>query len=225
MAVIFVTGVPENDEEQQLILEESREFGDILQVDLAGDYRSQSYKGLSVSALSWINSHCQDVPWTLRADDDVLIDVSSLTTNLQHFHVNKTDHFYCSTRQGEAVKGGEVSVSREEPPTSGYPGSCSGQVWVLSTKAIPRLLKASEGDSLPGVDDDVDITAVLAEKANLTISGDPDGFRSNRIGDPDSFRSNRIREEDNSINDALVKIKGDRRYYWQKIVNKYKNKP
>ncbi|XP_066976819.1 beta-1,3-galactosyltransferase 2-like [Macrobrachium rosenbergii] len=207
MAVTFVVGLPENNEEQQLILEESREFRDILQVDLADDYRSQSYKGLS--ALSWINVRCQDVPWTLRADENVLIDVFSLSTNLRSFDVNKTDHFYCSTRRSEAVKE-ELSASTEEYPTAGYPVFCAGKVWLLPTKAIPRLLRASEGISLPGVDD-VYITGVLAEEANLT-----------RFGGPDSLGSNRLKAEDTGINNVLVRIKGDLRYYWQKIVHKYK---
>ncbi|XP_068220473.1 beta-1,3-galactosyltransferase 2-like [Palaemon carinicauda] len=209
IAVIFVVGLPKNDEERKLILHESRVYKDILQVDLSEDYHLLSYKGLS--ALSWISHHCQHVPWTLHADDDVLVDIFLLTMNLRSYDIKTTDHFYCNAMYSKAMREGKWAVSYEEYPAVQYPVFCSGGMWVLPTKVIPRLLKASEEVPFLWVDDAY-VTGVLAERANVSRHGDPDGYGSDII-----------RTKDIGIYHAWHSIKGDRKYWWKKIVRIYAN--
>lgn len=83
----FLVGKTKNRKIQSKIEEESHAYGDIIQVDIKDAYKSLPLK--TVAYLSWVNKFCQKVPFILKIDDDVFINVYNLATILHSLPPNK----------------------------------------------------------------------------------------------------------------------------------------
>ncbi|ROT85190.1 putative galactosyltransferase [Penaeus vannamei] len=106
------------------------------------------------------------VPWTLHADDDILIDVFALAKVLQSVDANSTEKFLCHSGTSPVLRKGKWSVDVAEYPALEYPYYCAGGMWILQTKQIPRLLEASKVAPFLWVDD-VYICGILREHAGI----------------------------------------------------------
>ncbi|ROT70701.1 hypothetical protein C7M84_011000 [Penaeus vannamei] len=168
IAAVFMVGRAKNQRERQIVQEESQRYHDIVQGDYVDHYRQLSLKALS--SLAWVQHHCPQVPWTLHADDDVFIDVFLLKSILEDFRAETTKAFLCNSEWSLAQRAGRWAVSRDEYRNNEYPVFCTGAAWVLPTRLLPRLLRASQTAPFLWVDD-VYITGVLAEHAGVTHLG------------------------------------------------------
>jgi hypothetical protein len=74
----FVVGSPANKEIQIQIETESKQYGDILQIDIMDSYENLTMK--VVGLLKWVNDHCSQVDFILKVDDDVYVNVKNLET-------------------------------------------------------------------------------------------------------------------------------------------------
>ena len=74
----FVVGQTNYSIVQKMIEEESKNYGDILQVEMNDSYRNLTRK--SVSILNWVNSNCAHVDFVMKVDDDVYVNVHNLAT-------------------------------------------------------------------------------------------------------------------------------------------------
>ncbi|XP_063611798.1 beta-1,3-galactosyltransferase 5-like [Penaeus indicus] len=164
LAAVFVVGRPETEKEAMIVREESQRYHDIIQIDYKDEYRLLAYKALA--SLSWITQHCQQVPWTLHSDDDILIDVFGLAKVLQSVDANSTEKFLCHSGTGPVLRKGKWSVDEAEYPASKYPTYCAGGMWILQTKQIPRLLEASKVAPFIWVDD-VYVCGILRTYAGI----------------------------------------------------------
>ncbi|ROT78671.1 hypothetical protein C7M84_002602 [Penaeus vannamei] len=152
MATVFVVGRAKTEEEAKIVREESQRYHDIIQMDHEDDYRLLTYK--SLASLSWVAQRCQQVPWTLHSDDDIIIDVFGWAKVLQSVDANSKDKFLCNIMTGgKVLREGRWSVDLAEYPASEYPYYCSGGMWILQTKQIPRLLEASKVEPFLWVED------------------------------------------------------------------------
>ena len=69
----FVVGQTSHSIVQTMIEEESKNNGDILQVEMDDTYRNLTRK--SVSILNWVNSNCAHADFVMKVDDDVYVNV------------------------------------------------------------------------------------------------------------------------------------------------------
>ncbi|KAK8381318.1 hypothetical protein O3P69_018422 [Scylla paramamosain] len=168
MVVVFMVGRPRNRMEQVLIQKESSFHHDIVQGDYADHYHLLSYKALS--SLRWITKNCAHVPWTLHADDDVLVDTFFLRQFIQGQERSQDrDKLHCKELVGEKVhRKGKWGVLPSELAATHYPPYCQGFLWLLPTAQVPKLLQASAYVNFLWVDDAY-ITGFLAIKANISI--------------------------------------------------------
>lgn len=134
------------------------------QIDYKDEYRLLVYKALA--SLNWVMLRCMQVPWTLHADDDILIDVFALAKVLQSVDANSTEKFLCHSGTSPVLRKGKWSVDVAEYPALEYPYYCAGGMWILQTKQIPRLLEASKVAPFLWVDD-VYICGILREHAGI----------------------------------------------------------
>ncbi|XP_076042310.1 uncharacterized protein LOC143026181 [Oratosquilla oratoria] len=208
MAVVFVVGRPKNQEEERIVQEESRLHGDLVQGDFEDERMFLSYKALT--AMIWISRHCSRVPWTLHADDNVLIDpflLKAKITDIQTMGV--VDHFYCHIFNNmQVAREGEWRVAPEDFSKEFYPTYCSGSMWFVPTPVVPRLLEASRTADFVWVDDAY-LTGIVAEKAGV-------GHTQAKFNSLWEFQS--IKYED--VDKKLVWIPAylEREFWWRKIV-------
>lgn len=135
------------------------------QGDYDDDYHLLTYKGLT--ALAWIAEHCGRVPWTLHSDDDTFIDIFTYMERLKALDETSKDRFICNHKEEPVLRTGRWKVNEWEFPDAEYPTYCSGGVWFLRTKLVPRLLDACRIVPFLWVDD-VYITGLLAQAANVS---------------------------------------------------------
>ncbi|KAK8381631.1 hypothetical protein O3P69_018616 [Scylla paramamosain] len=124
MAVVFMVGRAKNTQEKNIVRRESDLYHDIVQGDYGDHYHLLTYK--SLSALYWINKHCAHVPWTLHADDDLLID----THVLQNFHRGVRQQH---RQEQPALQTAEDAARGQEGPLESYAKG-------VSCQTIPALL-------------------------------------------------------------------------------------
>lgn len=166
MAVVFMVGQAKNKYEEIILSEESHRYHDIVQGNYSDTYHMLSYKALS--SLNWLTHHCSHVPWTIHADDDVLIDVFLMQKFLKN---NGTqDSFFCYPWDKSSVRRhGKWCVRSNEYPEDMYPIYCAGGAWMVATPLVPRLLDAAGRVPIMWVDD-VYLTGLLSKNAGIPIS-------------------------------------------------------
>ncbi|GIY37661.1 lactosylceramide 1,3-N-acetyl-beta-D-glucosaminyltransferase, partial [Caerostris extrusa] len=91
MRLGFVLGTTSNSTEEDLIMNESEIFGDIIQADFQDTYRNLTTK--SVLMLKWVSKHCAHAQYFLKADDDTFVNIHVLTDILQKPPFTEQDKF------------------------------------------------------------------------------------------------------------------------------------
>ena len=76
----FILGQTSNQTAQKEIEEESKIYGDILQVKMDDTYRNLTLK--TVSILNWVNSNYAHADFAIKIDDDVYVNVRNFATVL-----------------------------------------------------------------------------------------------------------------------------------------------
>lgn len=166
MVVVFMVGLAKDDKEREIVQRESELYHDIVQGDYGDHYHLLTYKALS--SLYWVTRHCPHVPWTLHADDDVLLDTFVLRELLQPLSNSSDKHkIHCKMIRGRNVRRkGRWKVTKRERKENKYPPYCQGPIWFINTEQVPRLLLASLSVDFLWVDDAY-ITGILAKEANI----------------------------------------------------------
>ena len=173
-------------------------------------YHTLSYKGLA--SLNWITQHCSHVPWTIHADDDVLLDVFFLKTFLEN---NGTQNsLMCHVWDNSPVRRyGKWCVRPNEFPEDIYPTYCSGGAWIIATSLARRLLDAATRVPVMWVDD-VYLTGILSKNAGIPIASLKKTVR--RYG---------IDEEDLGKTMIWFEIQKPRTEWWYKLLNHHSYVP
>lgn len=81
LSLFFITGSPENNLTQQRLLQESREYSDIIQADFKDSYLNRTLK--VISFLSWMNQFCPRMTFVMKIEDDVFLNVQILLHELR----------------------------------------------------------------------------------------------------------------------------------------------
>lgn len=186
MVVVFMVGRAKNDQEREIVRRESELYHDIVQGDYGDHYHLLTYKALS--SLYWITRNCAHVPWTLHADDDLLIDTFILQKFMQNItETPEEDKLHCSMAwHASVLRRGKWKVSRRELKAKKYPPYCQGFIWFVNTRQVFRMLEASASVNYLWVDD-VYITGYLAKEVNMGFSDikdyiNRDIFNTTKVG-------------------------------------------
>lgn len=102
----FIVGLTEGDDGiQKRIEEESKTYGDILQIEMIDDYYNLTLK--VVGLLNWINDHCSRVDYVLKVDDDVYVNTWNFVEVMNN--LNSSEHsMYGSFAEGLPNRGGFI---------------------------------------------------------------------------------------------------------------------
>lgn len=127
--VVFLIGEPENITVYNKVLEESNQYGDIVQGNFVDVYRNMTYK--HVMGLKWVVHHCPTAKYVLKTDDDVLVN----SHEMRHFLAKELspwgarDLIVCQVLEHALAQRAERSkwkVTTEEYPEQYYPTYCAG---------------------------------------------------------------------------------------------------
>ncbi|XP_011309388.1 beta-1,3-galactosyltransferase 5 isoform X2 [Fopius arisanus] len=169
MIVLFLIGV--TDQYKSDVIEEDRQYGDIIQGNFLDAYRNMTYK--HVMALKWATYHCPSAKYILKLDDDVFVNIPAmvdfLKRGLSPWGARRL--ILCDPLSTAAVKRSWRSkwrVSPQEYPGRHYPAYCAGWAVLYSPDSVFLLYREAQREPYFWIDD-VHITDDLIVLANLSV--------------------------------------------------------
>ena len=166
LATVFMVGNPKDEKENNILTSESLKYHDIVQGNYTDAYKNLTYKALN--ALLWIIKNCPYVPWTMHADDDIMVNTNYLVKYIENDENYEKDSFHCNVHyKSKVLRKGKWKVFKKEYSKKMYPPYCLGPFWLVPTRILPNLLHAALNSKFLWVDD-VYLTGILAKSANIS---------------------------------------------------------
>ena len=165
MKIIFILGTGSQNY-MEFVAQEAGNFTDIAQCGFLDSYRNLTWKHLM--GLRWVKDFCIHAQYLLKIDDDVIVDTNSVSDSLQTAEID-LNGIYCSLAHGEGPirdKNHKNHASKEEYAGTKYPDLCRGFAYLVSTRWLSELYKATESERFLWLDD-IYVTGILAEKASV----------------------------------------------------------
>jgi len=168
--LIFMLGQTLNAQVQNQINNESSHFHDIVQEDFLDSYRNLSLK--SAAMLKWSYKYCPSAKYTLKADDDMFVNIEYLLKVLKLRTLKNTViGMQITGAQPVQDKNSKWYTSRGMFNGTVYPSYCSGTSYVISGDAIGRLYNTTLVTPYFWLED-IYITGICRTKANVKIFND-----------------------------------------------------
>ncbi|CAH1792065.1 unnamed protein product [Owenia fusiformis] len=166
--LIFLLGVALNRSTNDDIVQESKQYHDIIQENFIESYRNLTLKG--IMGLKWTIDFCPHATFILKTDDDVFVNIYPLFDYLLKINKDETGRHnllgFIRPPQPPARKSNLNTATKEEYARDMYPPFCNGLAFIYSMSAVKAIYKASLYEPFFWIDD-VFITGVLAEKAGV----------------------------------------------------------
>ena len=137
--MLFIVGRSNNKTQMELIMNESKMYGDLLVLDLEESFYSLSYKVMI--GFQWITDRCEGYKFLLKGDDDIFVNIHALM-ELLHEPTTPQHHLFVGNTMSvaEVVRNGRYGVSREEYSRDNYPRYNSGGGFVLSSDVVSSMI-------------------------------------------------------------------------------------
>jgi len=174
--LVFLLGKPLHPQSQYGIEHEYLKNKDIVQGQFVDTYHNLSHK--AVLGLRWVSEHCNGVHMIVKMDDDVFLNLPSLSTLVLKFNRSRQKRQVmcdvCEQGNPDHVKihrhGSKWNVNPNEFRTYVmFPFAfCSGYITILKMKLVSALYKASSTTPLFWIDD-VYVYGILAQKVGHVV--------------------------------------------------------
>ncbi|XP_059155301.1 beta-1,3-galactosyltransferase 1-like [Physella acuta] len=172
--VLFFLGSQKNPTEQEKVDAEAIKYGDIVQEDFEDTYRNLSIK--TVALMKWVSLYCPDSTFTLKADDDMYINMPRLLAKLQQQHERGPVFILGALHHNTFPfrdQNNKWGVTKEEYPGKIYPNYVSGTAYAMTTSAAMRLYIESLYVKILFLED-VYLTGLVADQAGVPRVADDD---------------------------------------------------
>ena len=146
------------------IMEESKQFNDVIISEFHDSYRNLTLKTLA--SMEWVNKYCPSARYFVKCDDDTMVNVVNL---LQLLQINPIS----GGMAGALVKGhhvqrlGRWAVDPVLYPDDTYPPYFSGPAYVINTDIISSLIQAAMTTPVIPIEDAY-VTGILAQLVGVT---------------------------------------------------------
>ncbi|PAV77999.1 hypothetical protein WR25_00893 isoform B [Diploscapter pachys] len=188
---LFIIGWSANETNMMDVHKEAEQFGDVIVISQPDSYRNLVIKVFS--AMKYHQSFCKNVDYLFKVDHDVVFFPD-------HFFNLEREGYFHSTEAASYGNTWKKAVVERDPknrwytsytqyPKDFYPTFTSGPAYILTKKAIPKLLGAAQYRNLVMVED-VFITGILAIDTKVKRISYPNFFyKYPRITNPKKFCS------------------------------------
>ncbi|XP_059171864.1 beta-1,3-galactosyltransferase 5-like [Physella acuta] len=141
---IFILGKAEDTLQQLHVDTEYSAYGDIVQGNFLDTFKNLTYKALTM--LAWVNTHCSQARYIMKADDDMFVDTFRVVRELVPKLSVMPSGVACDHKT-------DMPIPREHgrwyvpdsllPNRTTWPPFCSGYFTLMTGNVIPKLLEAS----------------------------------------------------------------------------------
>ena len=130
------------------IRHESKLYGDIVQNNFTDAYFNLTTK--TIMGFRWVSTYCSNAKYTLKVDDDVVVNINRLLKFLNDISTNdnfQTNKIMCRFYEhGAAVMRNKTSkfyLSKEEHPQDFFVPYCDGPSYMLTTDLTKKMYELS----------------------------------------------------------------------------------
>jgi beta-1,3-galactosyltransferase 1 len=137
MRLVFMIGVSENSTLNDEVKFESELYGDIVQEDFMDTYRNLTLK--TIMGLKWVSTYCSKAKFTLKVDDDVVVNSANLLNYLNNLNETNSvskNTFLCKVISKAPVNRNLTSkfyLSRREYYSDVFPTYCDGPAYMFTS--------------------------------------------------------------------------------------------
>ncbi|XP_010874995.2 beta-1,3-galactosyltransferase 2 isoform X1 [Esox lucius] len=145
---LFYVGLPEEGHHshiQQDLERESREHGDIIQMDFQDHYQNLTIKTMMI--MNWLATHCQEASYAMKVDTDIFVNVFYLVNRLlvgggsvRHEYITGS---VISDGRPRRDSNSKWRLSKDVYPEDTFPPYVSGAGYVFSIDLAHRISLAS----------------------------------------------------------------------------------
>jgi beta-1,3-galactosyltransferase 1 len=169
---VFMMGLANDSQVNNLLVYEYNEYGDIVQKDFLDTYRNLTIKALM--ALKWIKDYCPNINYIVKLDEDVLMNTFALLDYVdelktQKFKIENT--IMCYTWSKAVVQHNNTSkwfVTYDEINADIYLDYCAGAAFILTPDLAPLYFNLSQYVKFFWIDDYY-ITGQIRSLTNTTL--------------------------------------------------------
>ncbi|KAK6029433.1 N-acetyllactosaminide 3-alpha-galactosyltransferase, partial [Ostertagia ostertagi] len=168
-SVLFAVGLSRSEEIQRKLLLENELYGDLLQADFEDVYHNLTRKVLS--ALRFVYHSCRQAKAIVKVDDDVGWNIKQAKDFvLHHLDNHRIYGLRDANNKPERTNAYEQwKLTEEEWNKTYFPPFCRGLAYVIPTEAAGKLLSVTPSQQFLKLED-VFVTGVLSEAANITVT-------------------------------------------------------
>ncbi len=144
---LFVIGQPAQSDPvlQEHLERESKEYGDIIQMDFVDSYHNLTIKTMMI--MNWIATYCQGAWYAMKIDADIFLNVRYLVDYLHEQSESSRKDYITGSVISDAVPHRDSFnkwyISEDLYPDSWYPPYVSGAAYVFSTDLARKISWAS----------------------------------------------------------------------------------
>ncbi|KAG5343217.1 B3GT1 galactosyltransferase, partial [Acromyrmex heyeri] len=209
--IAFLLGKSDNDTLNNLIVEESSQYNDIVQERFFDTYNNLTLK--SVMMLKWVTSNCDQAKYLMKTDDDMFVNIPLLLQTLRSRTQTETllGSLICSAKPILDPKNKwQVSFRLYTPKymysEKTYPNYLSGTGYVMSIGVASKLYQAALVTPLLHLED-VYVTGLCAKRAKVRPMNHPAFSYSPRKLDPCVLRNAITTHKVNASNMYVIWVK------------------
>ena len=179
VVMLFVVGRTDKPEVQATIDKENERFSDIIQSNVVDEYRNLTLK--STAMFEWIKTYCSEVPFVLKTDDDMFINMPLLFAFIDS---KKNEKRVMYGRLGKGwkpirSKKSKYFVDAQTYSKTTFPEFVTGPAYLFTSDIVEELYnKILTTDYL--FLEDVFITGIIGEYLKIRRIGDS-RFRNDKI--------------------------------------------
>ncbi|XP_020279121.1 beta-1,3-galactosyltransferase 1-like isoform X2 [Pseudomyrmex gracilis] len=203
--VAFLLGQSDNDTLNNLIVEESSQYNDIVQERFLDTYNNLTLK--SVMMLKWVMSNCDQTKYLMKTDDDMFVNIPLLLQTLHSKPKTETllGSLICNARPILDPKN-KWYMPKYMYSEKTYPNYLSGTGYVMSMGVASKLYQAALVTPLLHLED-VYITGLCAKRAKVRPVNHPGFGYGPRKMDPCVLRNAITTHKVNASNMYVIWIK------------------
>jgi hypothetical protein len=169
---IFIIGLTLNESLNSQIKLESDLYGDIVQGNFLDTYRNLTLK--TILGLKWVSEYCANSKFVLKVDDDMVVNIQSLSKYLLNLTMNNSliknnsIYGYCKTTVVIRDNSSKFYVPKEEYPGYRYPKYCIGPAYIFTSDLMKPMYNLTKYIK-PFVMEDVYV-GMLAKELKTTFN-------------------------------------------------------
>ncbi|XP_060078398.1 beta-1,3-galactosyltransferase brn-like [Ylistrum balloti] len=132
--LVFLMGIPERSALNDMVLAESKEFSDILQLDFIDTYYNLTLK--AIGGIRWTAKNCPGAKFAVMGDDDYYVATDFMLSLLEHIHSFQPAGVYMGglihSAKPQRDRSAKWYISPADYPFNKYPPVIRGGTLVMS---------------------------------------------------------------------------------------------